>query len=623
MPTDTDGSPRSSPVKGTILTSPLKRASQQVSHDSSSLMQDDERGLITLRVREDVIQEEEEPTDIEEYELAPEQTFLTEGPHDDLDAVYEEEEGYEDLHVETNDQYSEQDDLDETFDRSAASDVSSLDQPDTDEEYDTDLEMDVADAEKWIHPEKFDKDTTGIAAYERACEIYGVQPVTYFIKHLQDQELVMKYHGIGANGVRAMSEPLEMNTSIERIDFEGNFILGDGAKVLSRVLKDNVYVSKLILSENKIGNKGAKAICDLLVENKHIVYLDLAGNEIEDSSGQAFYDMLSKNSTLKVLLLRHNCLEDESARWFREALVENDTLETLDISWNHFQKKGCCFIAEGLKSNTGLRHLNLSMNGFGLEGARALEELMKENHTIIDLDVSHCRIPLEGAPHIASGIECNDTLEKINIGYNCIRSEGGYVILCGVEVNETNVLKYVDFGNLTVKTDFKKLADELEEEREMTILYGGVLLDHSRFKREFDDPVSRLMHDPMTKLRHWLDQQNYRLVDLLLTFDRDNNLTIARDELHRGIEMNGIDLTPAEVDQLMDSLDKDGDGEIDMKELMKGDQENTLLERDAKKYQEQQAALAREFKERRMSKTAASYMDILADADVTKLKQVI
>ena len=93
-----------------------------------------------------------------------------------------------------------------------------------------------------------------------------------------------------------------------------------------------------------------------------------------------------------------------------------------------------------------------------------------------------------------------------------------------------------------VKTDFKKLSDVLNEEREITILYGGVLLDVTRFRNANYDPWAKHVNDPMTKLKEWLDQAGYRLVDLLLTFDKDKSLTLDLRELKEGIHVSHISL---------------------------------------------------------------------------------
>ena len=94
--------------------------------------------------------------------------------------------------------------------------------------------------------------------------------------------------------------------------------------------------------------------------------------------------------------------------------------------------------------------------------------------------------------------------------------------------------------NLMVKKDFKKLAEKLEEEQSMTILFGGVLLDVTRLRNANYDPWAAHVNDPMTKLKAWLDKAGYRLVDLLLTFDRDNSLTLDLEELKQGIKVGAI-----------------------------------------------------------------------------------
>lgn len=91
-----------------------------------------------------------------------------------------------------------------------------------------------------------------------------------------------------------------------------------------------------------------------------------------------------------------------------------------------------------------------------------------------------------------------------------------------------------------VKKDFKKVADKLEKDRSMTILYGGVLLDVTRFRNANYDPWAAHVNDPMTKLKAWLDKTGYRLVDLLLTFDRDKSLTLDLEELKAGIKVSSL-----------------------------------------------------------------------------------
>lgn len=54
-------------------------------------------------------------------------------------------------------------------------------------------------------------DTTGSLNYIRRCNEMGVVPVTYFLRHHDAPEFVMKYHGLGPKGTEALSIPLEVS----------------------------------------------------------------------------------------------------------------------------------------------------------------------------------------------------------------------------------------------------------------------------------------------------------------------------------------------------------------------------------------------------------------------------
>ena len=64
---------------------------------------------------------------------------------------------------------------------------------------------------EWLHPERFERDLTGKAKYIKVCEEMGISPTSYFIKHIQDRELKMKFHGLGPLRMRALAVPLEVS----------------------------------------------------------------------------------------------------------------------------------------------------------------------------------------------------------------------------------------------------------------------------------------------------------------------------------------------------------------------------------------------------------------------------
>ncbi|XP_033736019.1 leucine-rich repeat-containing protein 74A-like [Pecten maximus] len=529
-------------------------------------------------------------------------------PEEGFDVV---ERWQQDTKVASDEESNIDDDIEDVFGEDVIS-VSSLGtNPDDDaDKYDTDLEEDLTNLPD---TEKQDEDTTPKGRYLRICEDMGIQPASYFIKHMSETELVMKFHGLGPVGMKAMAESLMINTILEKIDLEGNYILGEGTSHLTRVLKENVYVTELVLTDNKMGTEGAKAICELLSENKTIIHLNLSGNDIEDTAAEYFYEMLTRNAAIKTLLLQHNSFEEKGAEWFAMALNENVSLESLDLSWCHFQTKGCVMIVEALRENVGLKYFDISMNGFGLEGAKAMEETLKENKYLIKLNLSYCRIPLEGTPHLAAGLQTNDTLEELNIGFNPLSAEGGYAVLVGIERNAAKTLKMIDFGNLMIRKNFKDLCDRLREDRPIKIKFGGVLSDQPRAKKKEDDPLTKLLNDPLNKLKRFVEEAGYRMIDLLKQFDTDNSWSISLEELKEGVRKTGIDLSDPEINELMKRLDKDGNGEIDFSELIEGDNENRLARREVKKYVEEMQQKEEQKEKLASGADPKSYMQLLED----------
>ena len=89
-----------------------------------------------------------------------------------------------------------------------------------------------------------------------------------------------------------------------------------------------------------------------------------------------------------------------------------------------------------------------------------------------------------------------------------------------------------------VRRSFQALEQELREDRKLVTVYGGVLVETTSFSsNRRRNPETLLMSDPMTKLREYVEQAGYRMIDLLKTFDRDNNWQISREELALGVKV--------------------------------------------------------------------------------------
>nr|KAG5710729.1 hypothetical protein BaRGS_035131 [Batillaria attramentaria] len=447
-----------------------------------------------------------------------------------------------------------------------------------DDEYDTDLEMDI---DQWLLEGRvqLQNDLSGERTYNAACETVGVTAASYFVRHMHDREVVMRFHGLGPLGVKAMCAPLKSNDKIEKLDLEGNWIQEMGCVSVADMLSENIYLSDLILSENKIGSEGAIALCQILLKNDMINKLDLSGNDLTDSAAEAICGMLKKNTTLKHLILRHNYFEDRGAFHFKEALSTNESLETIDLSWNRFRTRSAMMIAEGIQENYGLRCLNFAMNGLGQEGAECMGRALKTNRTLLQLDISFNRIPERGAGFIALGLQVNDVLQGLKISSNPIGSEGALVLLLALDRNDSSCLNYLELQNIRVNEEFKELEHKLKLGQELICIHAGFKYETSIPETQKIEPDDWWVRDPMTKLRKYIRDSGYRLIDLFRDFDKDGNNTISREEFILGVQQAGIHLTEDQVDELIRKLDKDKNGEIDYVELIDGDREYRALRR--------------------------------------------
>ena len=66
----------------------------------------------------------------------------------------------------------------------------------------------------WLNPERSYHDTSGKTDYLRACSDLGINPISYYLKHIQDTEFTMKFHGLGLEGTKALSIPLEVGSGM-------------------------------------------------------------------------------------------------------------------------------------------------------------------------------------------------------------------------------------------------------------------------------------------------------------------------------------------------------------------------------------------------------------------------
>ncbi|KAJ6659078.1 hypothetical protein lerEdw1_019381 [Lerista edwardsae] len=270
------------------------------------------------------------------------------------------------------------------------------------DEWDTDLELEDS---KTLY------DPAGKAKYLHTCHVYGVVPISYFVRHMKDPELALMHRGLCPKGLKALALSLTSNTSVLKLNLSDNGIDEEGAVAVAEMLKDNCYISDVDLSENRIGVGGVKALAAALQENSTLAALKLSGNELNDAAAKYLADAFATNT----------------------------------------------------KANIFLRVLDLSYNGFGNSGAATLGEALKANNVLEDLRVGNNHISLEGALRLALGLKENKTLRSLSLPRNPIQSEGCSGILRALQANPDSALEVLDFSEIVVQPDFARHCDAVQE----------------------------------------------------------------------------------------------------------------------------------------------------------------
>ncbi|XP_007900014.1 leucine-rich repeat-containing protein 74B [Callorhinchus milii] len=394
-------------------------------------------------------------------------------------------------------------------------------------------------------------DITGKSTYVEACKAYGVVPISYFLRFMNEAEVSMMHHGLGPQGAKAIAVCLVTNTTIVKLNLKDNSLEGDGGRAMAAMLKENCYITEIDLSDNKLGVRGAKGIASMLKENISLVKLVLSGNNFEDQAAKYVAKGILFAQKLEILDLSHNKMGDLSGEVLGSAIAQNICLQELNLSWNHVRGAGSVAIAIGLGGNIVLKVIDLSYNGFEKDGASALGDALKVNFTLVELNVSHNRIGTEGAIAIAMGLKENTVLKVLNISYNPMQGAGCYGVLKVLQDNPKTAMESLDFSGITVNKDFLSLLRVVKQYLpDLEVTYDGNEVVKVKSKAP-----------PIEKLKSYMKENDLEVMNFLEKVDLENT-SINLQEFQDAVKNVGVPLSDTEHKQLMDFLDKDKDGEI-------------------------------------------------------------
>ncbi|CAI9715620.1 leucine-rich repeat-containing protein 74B-like isoform X1 [Octopus vulgaris] len=355
-------------------------------------------------------------------------------------------------------------------------------------------------------------DHSGRSAYITRCKRLGATPISYFLRHMEDNKLDLRYHGLGGKGTSAVTPTLATSCHVQKLDLTDNNLNRSGGLALCEMIKENCFISEL--------------------NARKLEYLDIS----------------------------HNNLENKSGKIIGPALPESSSLKHLNMSWNNIRSNGLEAIGTGLKNNDTLTYFDVSWNGIDKNAAKTIGEALKSNSTLEHLDMSNCRINAESSVLIAFGIGSNSSLKVLKMIRNPMEGSGCYAICAAVLRNQNSVIEHLNFQHTHVDKDFEDLLNKVKEKLpDIKVIYGC---------QEAPKKPKAVIH-PMARLVRYLDDNNIRLADCFGTFDEDGSMTVTHEEFIKGIESIGLKLDDAQKVFLLNEMDRDGDGEIDYSELVR------------------------------------------------------
>lgn len=268
------------------------------------------------------------------------------------------------------------------------------------------------------------------------------------------------------DGSKYISQILQKNTKIKRLDLQFNSIDVDGAKQISEALKVNTILEELNLGQNILGDKGFdyifralnvnKTLSKLsfksltlnltkyqrlgqyLKNNKDLKILDLTATFRDNEKFKYIYDGLKVNNTLTTLILdisSHN--NDLSMRYLGEILATNKSLKKLSLHYNDLDASNIIYITHSLMKNNTLTTLDLNSNHLRSQGCQFIAEVLKINNTITTLDIGHNEIGIKGYYYICNALKINKSLKRLGLNWNKIDKNGCGYIADVLAVNNT------------------------------------------------------------------------------------------------------------------------------------------------------------------------------------------
>jgi len=378
--------------------------------------------------------------------------------------------------------------------------------------------------------------------------------------------LSFRNNNFGDMAAKHFGTLLSANTTLEELDLSGNNIRTRGAQMLAEGLSTNVRLCKLNLNSNGVGSVGMTALAEALGGNSTLTQLHVAGNNIGDAGAVALAAALSGRKTMAKVDISNNPISTKGMKALFEAVAASGGACELAFDGIVLDEETIKALEEAAKNNPNARFIGNFPTFDGFDDVRA--QAMQASDRIANRahDWTHkkakagpAKIQIEDVEGGEAAVGVADEEEASGLPPHLSRSTKG------------NMWDDVDQGDL----------------KRRGVSRSSMMIDPNELAAfDEDDPQAERMRlwaeshpdvpDPMLALERYVYQNRLRLVDFFFSIDKDRSGAVSWAELEQAVMvLDGLDLSEEQMDELMDRLDGDGDGEIDYEELCTGRRELT------------------------------------------------
>jgi len=255
----------------------------------------------------------------------------------------------------------------------------------------------------------------------------GVRAFSELLKSQESlEELYVMNDGISEEAAKALSELIPATEKLKVLHFHNNMTGDEGAMYIAEMVKRSPNVESFRCSATRIGSDGGVALSEALGTCTRLKKLDLRDNLFGVDAGLALSETLPKLPDLVELYLSDLNLENKGTKAIANALKQSaPQLEVLEMAGNEINAKAALDLAECLSAMQSLKKLTLAENELKDDGAVIIAKSLEDGHTDLrELDVSTNMLQRVGARCFARAVANKPAFVQLNINGNFISEEG-------------------------------------------------------------------------------------------------------------------------------------------------------------------------------------------------------